>query len=410
MAKSPPAKNGETSAPKPAGKAAKKPGAGGGAAKSGGGALRAFFRVLRFLLLVVPWAAFTAWLFVYDMPWSGAHALLGLWVLWPHEKPPSYARGLSLLCFGAALLTVPLVGLPEYATTTQRLHCRALGFLGSAPATVPGVPVAQACPAADLADGKRVAREGGALYTLRERAGVHGFNHVLAAGGVLAGFPEVAYETVLMSWKPDPLGDATVRTQATRKKQCEASYARGKDAGLAAREVWESDLPMRSARVRQLVADGMAKLGKAPGSTLEVGRPHWSSGGTNDLGAYSGALLRDSFRVAIALEVGDSRLTLTRRADGGADAAWDGTIHYPAEDIAFAAPLPALGGARLHPDTRILRVSETIFCGMSADGAMNPFALRYVWTLAADDPRLGAEARDESDRTPLEVLAGWLAG
>jgi hypothetical protein len=79
-------------------------------------------------------------------------------------------------------------------------------------------------------------------------------------------------------------------------------------------------------------------------------------------------------------------------------------------DIAFNAPIPVLGGARLHPDVRILRVSETIFCGMSADGAMNPFALRYAWTLTPDDPRLSATGRTESERTPLEMLARLVAG
>jgi hypothetical protein len=49
-------------------------------------------------------------------------------------------------------------------------------------------------------------------------------------------------------------------------------------------------------------------------------------------------------------------------------------------------------------------VSETVFCGMHADGAMNPYRLTYTWTLAPADPRIGPE-RDQSERGFGERIA-----
>ncbi|GDX82480.1 hypothetical protein LBMAG42_42910 [Deltaproteobacteria bacterium] len=365
-----------------------------------GSRLRVAFRALR-IALALPWLAFTAWLFVYGMPLSGIHACLGVWVLWPSKpsKPASAARPwarrfAALAILSASVATVPLVGLPEYATTTNRLHCRTLGFTG---ARAPGD-----CDAAEVARGKHIAAENGRLFSTRERLGVHGFNLVLATGGYLVGFPEVADETALMSFVADPLpAGASV---AQRRAQCRASYgdSPSKLAVLGAPRTIHSDFPMRTSRVRGAVAKGVARLGKAEGSTLDLGEVHFVSGHT-DLDAYSGALLGHSLRVALALEVGDSRLALKRGANATIDVTWTGTIHYPGDDIAFAAPLP------LPWSPPMLRVSETVFCGMQIDGAMNPFVLTHTWTLEADDPRIHAEV-DESERGLGERLALAVVG
>jgi hypothetical protein len=66
--------------------------------------------------------------------------------------------------------------------------------------------------------------------------------------------------------------------------------------------------------------------------------------------------------------------------------------------VAFTARIPTLFGPRT------LRVSESVFCGMQADGALTPFRLTVTWGLSADDPRLGA-ARDQSDHTWSEWVA-----
>lgn len=321
-------------------------------------------RYLRYPLAAA-WALFTAWLFVYDMRLSATSALAGVWALWPSPAPASWRRRAGVAAIATVgVLAVPLVGLPEYAATTNTLHCRTLGFMGTrAP---------DDCATNDIAAGARVAREGGQLFSARERLGVHGFNHLLALGGLVVGLPEVAAETAWMSWAPNPLpGRADT---ASRRRQCRASHT-GVSAALAEPITWEDDTPMRSERVRGALAKGIARLGDKPGATRDLGEVHFVSGADN-ITAYRGAFLEDSLRVALALEVGDSRLSVTRRADGGVDAEWNGTIHYPGTDIAFSATIPTLWGPR------VLRVSETVFCGMQVDGAMNPYALTYRWAAA----------------------------
>ncbi|MDP2311656.1 MAG: hypothetical protein Q8P41_02030 [Pseudomonadota bacterium] len=345
--------------------------------------------------LLAAWVVFSAWLFVYAMPLSGLHALVGAWAVWPSRAGapgrarPHRARRLAAVgIVAAALLTVPLVGLPEYAATTNALHCRALGFTGA--------PAPADCDAAELARGATVAKEGGPLFSTRERLGVHGFNLLLALGGGLVGLPEVAGETAALSFTADPLppGAGT----AVRRAQCRASYgdAASAHAVLGPPRTVRSDFPMRSARVRRAIADGAARLGSSSAS-LELGEIHFVHG-LDNVDAYTGALVTDSVRVALALEVADGRLALTRRPDGAVDVAWTGTIHYPGEDIAFVVPLPLPWGPP------VLRVSETVFCGMHADGAMNPYRLTYAWTLAPDDPRLGPE-RDQPQRGLGERIA-----
>jgi hypothetical protein len=337
-------------------------------------------------------------MFLYAMPWSALHGMLGAWALWP--SAPGGRAGLraaaATVILGAGVFTVPLVGLPEYATTTNALHCRALGFTGARPSAD--------CEPEEVARGAAVARDGGSLYTARERLGVHGFNLLLAAGGWLVGLDEVAWETAALSVLPNPLpADATTEQ---RRAQCRASYsaAATRAASLAEPLTRRSDFPMRSARVRSAVADGAARLGPEPGSELDLGELHFVSGSTN-VDAYSGALVGDSLRVALALEVGDSRLALRRRPDKAIEVTWTGTIHYPDADIAFAVPLPLPWGPP------VLRVSEAVFCGMHVDGAMNPYPLTYTWTLSPSDPRIGAD-RDRPERGPFEAallaVAGWV--
>jgi hypothetical protein len=240
---------------------------------------------------------FTAWLFIYAMPLSGVHALLGVWACWPSRaSSPSRAgspwprrarRAAAAGIFTAALLTVPLVGLPEYAATTNRLHCRTLGFTG---ARAP-----RDCDAAELARGATVAKEGGALFSTRERLGVQGFNLLLVFGGHLVGLPEVAGELAALSFTADPLPPNA--STKVRRAQCRAGYgdAAAAHAILGAPRTVHSDFPMRSARVRRAIAGGVARLGPAPDATLDLGEIHFVQGSEN-VDAYAGALVDDSVR------------------------------------------------------------------------------------------------------------------
>lgn len=328
------------------------------------------------------WLVFVAWMLVYAMYASVVFGLAGAWAIWPSrqaaptESVPARRgvgrRVVKALVLLGGLLAVPVVGFPEYAATTNRLHCRTLGFMGT---TAP-----RDCAARDLAEGRRVAQAGGPLYGPRERLGVHGFNHVLALGGFASFLPEVAWETLWMSWAPDPFADtggATRAPLAARRAQCAASYGPPRDAGarLAPERVEESEVASRSPKVQKRIAAGLPRLGKAPGSTLDLGEVHFAGPG-GDLEAYTHSFLNDSLRAALALEVGDSRVSLHRLDDGAVEARWTGIIHYPGEHTAFEVPFPQVFGPPF-----MLRVSETAFCGMQVDGAMNPFVLTYTWRL-----------------------------
>ena len=339
-------------------------------------------RALRALLALVG-AGFSTWLAAMGMPASAAFAAAGVWAVWPTARRLPLAGAAVML---AGLAAIPLVGLPEYAAGINALHCRTLGFEARR-----GSPD---CDPEDVAQGEQIARAGGPLFSARERLAVHGFNHLLALGGLAAGFPEVAWEAAAMSWTADPLPPGA--TAADRRAQCTERAAVG--PGRERR----SDSPMRSPAVRRAVAAAAAKLGQEPGSTREAGEVHFTRGGADNAG-YVRALSEDSLRVALALEVPDSRLSLTRRVDGDLDVVWRGTISYPLGDYAFALPFPTVRG------TRVLRVSETVFCGMQMDGAMNPYPLVWRWSLSPDDPRLGA-LRDTPERTWAERLAAALGG
>jgi hypothetical protein len=314
------------------------------------------------------------------MPISGLLGLTGLWALWPAQKSSWPKSLLALLLLLSGLLAVPLIGLPEYADQTQRLHCRTLGFLGKSPHLPPGFRKDQVCDEADIAQGWQIAEDGGPLFSTLDRLGIHGFNHMLALGGLVVGLPEVALETVWMSWSADPTGGATTLGFVERRRQCNADTGdRHNDARLGSPQIWNSDLPMRSPKVQKRIAAGLEKLGKSPGSTLDLGEIHWSTGGSDGFEGYASAFEQDSVRVALALEVPDSRLSLRRQEDGRVEASWEGTILYPGLDIAFNLGIPTFWGPKN------LRVSETIFCGMQMDGAMNPYVLRYQWVLGEEE-------------------------
>jgi hypothetical protein len=282
-------------------------------------------------------------------------------------------------------LAVPLLGLPEYAATTCALHCRTLGFMGGKRPAV--------CNVDDFARGVQVAKSGGPLYSLRERLGVHGFNHVMALGGLLVGLPEVARETVWMSWTPDPFPDgATHATTTQRRRQCSSTGPKD-GVRLGTTRVWRSDFPMRSGRARRALAAAMPRLPSQAGRSVSAGSLHFIGRGANNE-AYLKTVLEDSVRVGLALEVSDSLLRLKRTDDGDAEASWTGTIHYPGTHTAFVLPVPTLFG----PD---VMVSEAVFCGMQIDGAMNPYGLDVRWELEPEDDRLSKEGRMETER-------GWI--
>jgi hypothetical protein len=329
------------------------------------------------------WAMFTAWLTVFGMWGSAVIALVAAIV----SRPGSRSRWVwRALVWTTGILAVPLLGLPEYAVTTHALHCRTLGFMGGAKP--------QTCDGDAWHRGAEVARSGGPLYTARERLGVHGFNHLMALGGVVAGLPEVARETVWLSWTADPFpGGAAQATTAQRRRQC-ASTGPKSGMSLGSTRVWWTDFPMRSSHARRALASALPRLPKHPGRSVSAGSLHFIGSGNNNE-AYLTAALEDSVRVGLALEVSDSSLQLERVDNGDVEASWSGTIHYPGTHTAFVLPVPTLFGPEV-------MVSEAVFCGMQVDGAMNPYPLEVRWDLDPDDPQLSKDDRARTQRAWME--------
>ena len=343
-------------------------------------------------LLWATWLGFTLWMLSWGMVFSACWAALFAWNTRPWQ-PLRKRRALVLFVVGIGLVGV--VGLPEYASTANQLHCRTLGFTGKQPAAHTG------CTEQDLAEGRTIAREGGHLFSLRERLAVHGFNLLMALGGYATGLPEVADETLWLSTAADPLaeeGGVVALSAAKRVRQCEAS--RGRATALAAEVRKDSDFILRSGVVRGAVAKALPRLGDKAGAKATTRGLHWVKDDS-----YLWSLQHDSARVALALEVADSRAELERREDGRVTVRWTGHMHYPPEDINLVdLPLPTLLGP-----TR-LRLSETIFCGMHIDGAMNPYFIVWETVIDADDPRLSGSARHDSEASLLHQAAGLLLG
>lgn len=345
-------------------------------------------RLLFLYLIEFLWLSFTIWLFLYGMPISAFFGVLVVLAARLTKRKWGWTMG----AMGLGLIMVPLIGLPEYGETTNRLHCRTLGFMAKPPASD--------CKASDVLEGQSIYKNGGPLFSLKERMGVHGFNFIMSIGGRICGLPEVADETIHLSFAADPLkkqyGSAVDSPSNIRRKQCQASNP-GAQAHLAKELRVEDDFFLQSSEVRKAIHLALKKLPKTPGAQKKTDPVHWLKNSS-----YEHAVLNDSVRVALALEVGDSIITLKRKDLETIDITWSGIIHYPGTDLSFSFRIPSLWG----PIT--IRLSETIFCGMHIDGAMNPYPLIIHTSLKESDPRISTALRTKSQSYGIWWLAAQL--
>ena len=91
------------------------------------------------------------------------------------------------------------------------------------------------------------------------------------------------------------------------------------------------------------------------------------------------------------------------------DVMWEGSIVYPHNSrFRFALPTiwqhPALQNYTGIKEEIPLLVSESVFCGMTMDGAMNVYTQRWRTKIAVDDPRLSKEGQEESEASWIEML------
>ncbi len=332
-----------------------------------------------------------SWMLFYGMLFTLVAFTPLLWLTRPCARTRGHRVALAAVAAAAALL---LAAPPEYAATTNSLHCRTIGFMGRRFPTD--------CSPKDVQEGRQVALRGGPLFSATERLGVHLGSLLLVAGGHAFALGQVADEHLWLMTGDDAFegefdGGAQGAPAARRRRQCRAS-AGGAKATLARSRSEDDDFFLQSGAARAAVAAALARLPSRAGTRVWTRPVHWARGGS-----YLHALMHDSIRTALALEVQDSRVLLTRLDGGLVELRWEGTIHYPGTDISLInVAVPTVVGWRR------LRLSEAVFCGMQIDGAMAPYGLTYRTQVAADDPRLSRSGRVRSAPGVFHGFIGWV--
>ncbi len=362
--------------------------------------LRVIFSGLWFVLML--------WMLTYEMYISFVYACAMLWVFLPREKKKGWKGTLILLCSPLAIWNV---GLVEYGLKTIDLHCRVLGyFSNTGRVTKPAF-----CSLQPDAFGKGLRHDDGPIFSTVEHIGVHGFNLMLASGGFVVGLPEVAWETLYMSFAKDPVDSGVVNeSKSVRQKQCLG----GERAQKKSVSRGNGDWMFTSSTMRKLVAKNTKRASK-----VSAGNPKKFSPkpvvfktdvnhGTNDNAYYGALMAKDNLRVPLTLVVPDG--TLHQEAYVGSegpviDVKWKGTISYPPNaqfkfDIPTVFQLPIINKLTKQTSNFPLMVSESVFCGMTLDGAMNVYTQEWNSTIAVDDERLSEQGKNESQQGWIEFV------
>jgi len=359
-------------------------------------------------LAVVTALLFCIWMFLFAMWCSGLFGLLLTYLVAPLPKGRVLRTrwrkrsllgraGITTAILFATALFIHEVALPEYAAEARRLGCVARGaFAGQEPPLrMPdwcGAPRSYRRPADDT----------GPVFSTREHLAISGFNLVLAAGGALSGFPEVAWETLALNFVDEPIEELSNLPLRNRWRRCQPGASRGVEPLRR-----ESDFAMASPTIRSAVASLAARAAQhhSPGP-LELGRVavRWPqrSGSTNAL--YRHLAREDSLRTALALWVPGAHLTgQASDTDQGTrlDLQWQGEISYPVKP-AFRFRLDTL----IRSEPVVVVVDEGIFCGAAMDGWFTPYPLQWSWSIMLPDERLTPENLSRAEPTLAERLLG----
>ena len=207
------------------------------------------------LLVSGLWFLFMLWMLTYEMYISFVYSSAMLWVFLPSaqkDKKKSW-KAPAILLFSP--IVIWNIGLVEYGLKTIDLHCRVLGYFSDT-GKVTKPAFCSIRPDA-YAQGKR--HTDGPLFTTVEHIGVHGFNVLMATGGFVAGLPEVAWETLYMSFAEDPVESGIVNEpKKIRQKQCMGGKSAQKKSSSRGRGDWM----LTSKTVRQLVAKNVKRASK----------------------------------------------------------------------------------------------------------------------------------------------------
>ena len=364
-------------------------------------------KILQYILSI-SWLLLTLWILTYGMYISFVYSLAMLWCFWPSEAKKGIKRWIIL---GISPLIMWNVGLVEYGRTTIDLHCRVLGYFGSKQENF--------CSYMPEAYNIGKAHKEGPLFSTREHLGVHGFNFLLATGGVFAGLPEVAWETLYLSFASDPTKEGMVnQSKEIRKNQCKGgAKAQKKDTSRG-----DGNWMFSAKKIRQMVAQKIPQAKEAKEGTPKKFSPQevefktTGSHGNSD-NKYYGELMRtDNLRVPITLVVPDGILHLEAQktdSDTIIDVLWTGSITYP-PNAQFTFPIPtiySLSGIRnlTGMSTNFpLLLSEGIFCGMLIDGSMNAYTQEWHTTISVDDERLSKEGQLQSQKGWIEFILSFV--
>lgn len=188
---------------------------------------------------------------------------------------------------------------------------------------------------------KKLSAGGPSAFTNREKLAIYGSNLVMGLGGLVAGYPEVALETWLL----------TIPSDGTR--------------------TWHSDFAMESKKVRERVGKFARKLKRLPQSTKEY---HF-----NETHIAWTDYVSDSPRVSLAL----NKLTLK------ADAVREGNLWRIVLHGAVNIEYPLKSWVKLFKFAgHTFYVEEGLFGAIQKTGWLFPYKGHWLWTVYSDDPRI----------------------
>ncbi len=354
------------------------------------------------------WFLLMLWMLTYEMYLSFLYSSAMLWVFLPREKKKGWKAPAILLL---SPIVIWNVGLVEYGLKTIDLHCRVLGYFDN----TGKVSKPAFCALQPDAYGKGARHTDGPLFSTVEHVGVHGFNLMLATGGFVVGLPEVAWETLYMSFAEDPVATGIVNeSKKVRQKQCVG----GNSAQKKSTSRGNGDWMFSSSQIRQMVAKNVKRAGKVsegnPKKFAKKSVVFKTDGqhGSSDNGYYGELLRTDNLRVPLTLVVPDGTLhqEAYMSSEGPViDIKWKGTISYPPNaqfkfDIPTIYQLPFINQITKQSKPFPLLLSEGIFCGMTIDGSMNVYTQEWNTTISITDPRLSETGKMESQQGWIEAV------
>ena len=235
-------------------------------------------------------------------------------------------------------------------------------------------------------------------------------NLLMAAGGMLSGFNEVAFETIQLA-RTEAVNDVQQLDRSERRKQCTESAKIPTQV-----TVRYSDLLLRSSTIKRILSSK-----QSVSETVTPGNPKrfapepivfsGASVGTAN-STYVSLAQEDTIAVHLALLVPDGQLVIEASSKQGVptySVLWKGKIFYPS-NAQFEFDIPTIWQQPvLQPYTNTtspfpLLLSEAVFCGMQLDGEMNPYQQQWKGEIEVSDPRLSETEKNIPERAWSEQL------